>query len=198
MTQRLRTRIVTATTLGLMVLGAVPAHAEAPGAQTAPTYSTETAPLPGHYVPEEFAQGRMIPGVGIGVLGGTPDGTAFSMNGTLDYFIDDQVSVGPLAQVAFTGDQTLLGLSGQAKYWFLLPNTNGRSRAAIQAGMGIAHADFLHDDTALLIPLGVEYGYSLPSGVDLTATALLNFTNLKPGNGSNGDVMPGITFGVQF
>jgi hypothetical protein len=184
--------------LGLLILSGAPgARAQSPSS-AAPTYSTEAGPLPGYVPPDELTEGRLIPGGGLGFLGNTPDGTAFAVNGSLDYFVDDQVSLGPLVQMGFTGDQALLGLSGQGKYWFLLPGTNGRSRAAITAGLGFMHADFRGDDTSFLIPIGVEYGYSLPSGVDLTATALVNFSDLQPGFGSDGEVMPGVTFGVQF
>jgi hypothetical protein len=43
-------------------------------------------------------------GAAIGFLGYTPDGTAFATNFHADYFLNHQISVGPLAQLAVTGD----------------------------------------------------------------------------------------------
>ena len=74
----------------------------------------------------------------------------------------------------------------------------GLGRFVVQGGLGFIHADFRRDDTSWLIPLGVGYDYTLPSGTALTATALLNFTNLETGGGSEADVMPGIFFGGRF
>ena len=60
-------------------------------------------------------------GAAIGFLGYTQDGTAFATNVHADYFLNRQVSVGPLAQLAVTGDLFQFGLSGQGKYWLDLP-----------------------------------------------------------------------------
>lgn len=43
-------------------------------------------------------------GAAIGFLGNTPDGTAFATNVHADYFLNRQISVGPLTQLAVTGD----------------------------------------------------------------------------------------------
>ena len=146
----------------------------------------------------ELQAGQWKGGGGVGLLGSTPDGTAFAMNGNMDYFVNEHVSVGPLLQVGVTGDMALVGLSGQGKYWIDLPGTSGRGKLALQSGIGFAHADFRQDDTSWLVPLGVGYDYTLESGTSLTATALVNFTNLHTGFGSGADVMPGFTFGVRF
>ena len=57
----------------------------------------------------------------IGFLDNTPDGTAFARNFHAEYFLNHQISVGPLAQLAVTEDLFQFGLSGQAKYWLDLP-----------------------------------------------------------------------------
>ena len=60
-------------------------------------------------------------GAAIGFLANTPDGTAFATNFHADYFLNHQISVGPLAQLAVTGDLFQFGFSGQGKYWLDLP-----------------------------------------------------------------------------
>jgi hypothetical protein len=43
-------------------------------------------------------------GAAIGFIGDTPDRTALATNFHADYFLNRQISVGPLAQLAVTGD----------------------------------------------------------------------------------------------
>ena len=187
------------TMLALAILVAVAVHGAAALSEGSdagtPTYSAGRS---AYASGSELSAGRWVGGGGAGVLGSTPDGAAFAMNGSAEYFVSDNVSIGPLVQVGFTGDQTLLGVSGQGKYWIDLPGTSGRGKLALQGGLGFAHADFRAGDTSWLVPIGVSYDYSLPSGMSLTATTLVNFTNLRTGAGSGADVMPGLTFGVRF
>ncbi len=147
--------------------------------------------------PEQSA-GRWTSGSSMGFLGSTPDGTALALNGDLDYHVTDQFSVGPLVQVGVTDDMTQVGLSGQGKYGIPIPGTQGRGKFTLQGGMGFIHSDFLHNDTSWLVPLGAGYEYALESGVDLTATSLVNITDLHTGAGTGADVMPGFAVGVRF
>lgn len=137
-------------------------------------------------------------GVGIGFLANTPDDTAFATNLNVDYFLDDHWSLGPLVQLAFTDDLALYGFSGQAKYWFPAWDTAGRTRPYAQAGVGLVHAAFQRDDTSWLVPLGIGLQHTLDNGVGLYGAFLLNFTDLDTGRGTDADLMPGVTFGVQF
>jgi hypothetical protein len=148
-------------------------------------------------VPESQA-GRWTAGSSMGFLGSTPDGTALAMNGQVDYGVTDRVSVGPLLQVGLTDDQTLVGLSPQVKYGIDMPGTHGRGKLVLQGGVGFAHSDFLGDDTSWLVPLGVGYDYTLQSGLSLTATSMVNFTDLHTGGGTGADVMPGFLVGLRF
>jgi len=134
----------------------------------------------------------------LGLVGSTPDGTAFGMNGHVDYFVNDRLSIGPLLQLGVTDDMTLVGLSGQGTYRLPLPGTGGRGKLALQSGIGFAHADFRADDTSWLVPLGIGYEHTLESGTVLNATSLVNFTDLHTGAGTGADVMPGLMFGVRF
>ncbi len=137
-------------------------------------------------------------GTSMGFLGSTPDGAALAFNGNGEYFIEPNVSVGPLLQTAFTDDMAMVGLSGQAKVYLDIPNTQGRARMAMQAGVGFAGADFRSDDASWLVPLGIGYEYSVSPRVSLSATGLVNFTHLRTGAGSGADVMPGFSFGIRF
>lgn len=75
-------------------------------------------------------------GAAIGFLANTPDGTAFATNFLAEYFLNHQISVGPLAQLAVTGDLFQFGLSGQGKYWLDLPGLDKRLKMNRQGGSG--------------------------------------------------------------
>lgn len=137
-------------------------------------------------------------GAAIGFLGNTPDGTAFATNVHADYFLNHQISVGPLAQLAVTGDLFQFGLSGQGKYWFDLPGLDKRLKMNLQGGLGFLHADLYRSDTSFLIPIGVGLDFALNQQVSLTSTFLLNFTDVDTGRGTDANVMPGLTFGARF
>lgn len=144
------------------------------------------------------APGQWSAGGGMGLLGATPSGTAFALNAHADNFMNRYFSIGPLLQVAFVGSLSQVGLSGQAKYWFDIPDTSNRVKIVVQGGLGILHADRLDSDTSWLIPLGVGLDYALTQKMALTANFLLNFTDIDTGHGKDAHVMPGLTFGVRF
>lgn len=146
----------------------------------------------------DLRQGSWTGGGGIGFLGNTPDSTAFALNFNADYFFAAQLSVGPLVQFAFTGDLFQMGASGQGKYWFTLPGADNRLKLNIQGGIGVLYADRFKSDTSWLIPIGVGLDYALNNNLALTATFLLNFTDVNTGRGSDASVMPGLNFGVRF
>ena len=131
----------------------------------------------------ELRQGTWTSGGGIGFLGNTPDSTAFALNLNADYFIASQLSVGPLVQFAFTGDSFQMGASGQVKYWFHLLGVDNRLKLNIQGGVGLLYADRFKSDTSWLIPIGVGLDYALNNNLALTATFLLNFTDVNTGRG---------------
>lgn len=146
----------------------------------------------------EPAAGTWTGGGSIGFLANTPDGTAFAFNLHADGFLNRNISLGPLLQLAFTGDMNQVGFSGQAKYWIDLPGTDNRAKLVLQGGIGFVHSDFFQGDTSWLIPIGVGFDYKVTQLVSLTADFLLNFTDLDTGAGTGADVMPGLTFGVRF
>ncbi len=137
-------------------------------------------------------------GAAIGFLANTPDGTAFATNFHADYFLTHQISVGPLAQLAVTGDLFQFGFSGQGKYWLDLPGLDKRLKMNLQGGLGFLHADLHRSDTSFLIPIGVGLDFALNEQVSLISTFLLNFTDVDTGRGTDASVMPGLTFGIRF
>ena len=136
-------------------------------------------------------------GGGIGFLAETPDDTAFTVNLFGDRYLNDRVSVGPLAQFGFTGDLALYAFSGQMKYWIPLRDIDSRTRFFTQAGVGIVHAAFREDDTSWIVPLGFGIDHQMEN-VAVYAAFLVNLTDLDTGRGSDADVMPGVTFGAKF
>ena len=136
-------------------------------------------------------------GISGGLLGNTPDGTAFALNADAEYVVGPHFSLGPLAQLALTGNLFQIGLSGQAKYWIDTSGLSTGTRMNVQGGIGFVHTNFLTADTSWLIPLGVGLDYPLGSRIALTATFLLNLTDLHTSGGST-TVMPGLTVGIRF
>ncbi len=146
----------------------------------------------------DLKTGTLSGGGAIGFLANTPDGTAFAFNANADYFVHQNVSFGPLFQLAATGDLFQFGLSGQGKLWIDLPGTEHKARLVLQGGFGFLHSDFIEADTSWLIPLGVGLDYAISPKINVTATFLLNFTDVDTGGGTGAHVMPGLTFGVRF
>lgn len=142
--------------------------------------------------------GTLSGGGAIGFLADTPDGAAFAVNVNADYFINPNVSVGPLFQLAATGDLSQLGFSGQGKIWIDLPGAERRTKLTLQGGLGFLHSDLFDSDTSWLIPIGIGLDYAMSPKISLTATFLLNFTDIDTGRGTDAHVMPGLTFGVRF
>jgi hypothetical protein len=137
-------------------------------------------------------------GGAIGFLANTPDGAAFAFNVNADYFLNRNVSFGPLFQLAATGELSQFGVSGQGKFWIDLPGAENRARLTLQGGMGFVHSDLVGSDTSWLMPIGVGVDYMLTTKVSFTTTFLLNFTDLDTGPGGDAHVMPGLTFGLRF
>ena len=167
-----------------------------PASGRSATDGTDTVKSSAPYTQDRY--GRWSAGAGSGILFDTPDGTAFGVDAHADYFVSENVSLGPLLQLGFTDDMTQVGISGQGKYWADLPGTNGRDRLSLQSGIGFIHADVFRSDTSWLVPLGIGYGHTLDSGVELEVASFVNFTDLHTGFGTGADVMPGFRFGVRF
>ena len=162
--------------------------------------------------PTDGGMGRWSGGTGIGFLAGTPDGVEFALNGHLDYFISEDISIGPLVQYAGAGDDFLFGLTVQGKYWWAIPGTDNQTKLVMQGGIGFARAgvrepEIGYGDTfsSFLIPLGIGVDHAVNERVSVTADFMVNITALGREfrvAGREADfhtnVMPGLYFGVRF
>ena len=146
----------------------------------------------------ESKVGTWTPSAHAGIVFDTPDGTAPQFTGSVERFLTEEISIGPMVQTAFTGDLAQFGVSGQVKYWMDIADAVKDSALVFQAGIGFIHADVNSDDTSWLIPLGMGIDYALNEEQSLTADLLVSFTDLHTGRGSNADVMPAIMVGLRF
>jgi len=127
--------------------------------------------------------GRLIFGAGLGLQANTPDGTAFGLGFSGDYYFTQGFSVGPLLQFGITGDLFQFGLTGQAKYTFDLGPIPAL-KPHVEAGLGFIYSDLdrgrwrSEDDVSFLIPLGIGAEYRLTDSISLDTNFLFNFTDL--------------------
>jgi hypothetical protein len=134
----------------------------------------------------ERRTGKFVLGAGLGLQGNTPDGTAFALGVSGDYYLTQGFSLGPLFQLGLTGDLVHLGLSAQAKYTFDLPRIPAL-KPHVEGGVGFLHAD-LHRpggderDTNFLIPIGIGTEYRLNDRIILDTTLFFNFTDVDVRN----------------
>ncbi len=132
---------------------------------------------------EDKRAGRFILGGGLGLQASTPDGTAFALGFTGDYYLTQGFSIGPLLQMGFTGDLFQLGFTGQAKYTFDIKEIPAL-KPHIEAGIGFIYADLdrsggrSEDDVSFLFPLGIGAEYRLTNSLSLDTNFLFNFTDL--------------------
>ena len=135
---------------------------------------------------QDLSSGRWSGGMGAGFLGSTPDGIAeFAINAHADYFIAERLSLGPLAQYAGGGNDFLIGLSAQAKYWWDIPGTERLVKLVLQGGVGFVRAGIKDTDSGIantygsfLLPIGIGIEYALTPRLAVTANFLLNITSL--------------------
>ena len=127
--------------------------------------------------------GRFIFGAGLGLQANTPDGTAFALGFSGEYYFTQGFSIGPLLQLGFTGDLFQFGLTGKAKYTFDLKEIPAL-KPHIEAGIGFIYADLdrgrwrSENDVSFLFPLGIGAEYRLTNSISLDNTFLFNFTDL--------------------
>jgi opacity protein-like surface antigen len=126
---------------------------------------------------------RFIFGAGLGLQANTPDGTAFALGLSGDYYFTQGFSIGPLLQMGFTGDLFQLGFTAQGKYTFDLKEIPAL-KPHIEAGIGFIYADLdrgrlrSENDVSFLFPLGIGAEYRLTKSISLDNTFLFNFTDL--------------------
>jgi hypothetical protein len=157
-----------------------------------------------------LAAGRWSGGAGVGFWANTPDGVEFALKSHAEYFWTRTFSVGPLAQYAGAGNDHLVGVSVQAKHWWVVPGT--RVRLAAQGGLGYLWGDIEDADTgaavtdsSFLIPLGIALDYAVSRRVAVTVEVLVNLTSfgekVRVGDREvdlRTSVMPALFLGVRF
>jgi Outer membrane protein beta-barrel domain len=155
--------------------------------------------------------GQWSGGAGVGFLANMSDGPEFGLTGHADYFLTQRLSVGPLVQYAGAGNDIVVGVSTQARYWWNI-RASGKAKLVVQGGIGFAWADIEDTDsgaagtyTSFVIPVGVGLDYAVTGRVAVTADLLLNFTSLGEHVRAGGRevdlhtiVMPGLFLGVRF
>jgi hypothetical protein len=177
--------------LMMSIVGVPPlAHADAPGG----------------------TRGGWSGGAGVGFLANTPDGVEFALKGHADYFWAPRFSVGPLALYAGVGNDFVLGVSAQAKYWWEIPRTRRPVKLVVQGGIGFVRAGIEDSDSGItgtyssfLIPVGVGADYAVSRTIAVTVDVLVNVTALGERARAGGrqvdlytNVMPGLYLGIRF
>lgn len=147
------------------------------------------------YEPRAGAWAASVAG---GILGNTPDGTAFAGNLNAERSFTESFSLGPLLQVAATSEGYQFGVSGQAKFWMDLHLADTPTKLTLEAGGGFLHANWVTSGTSWLVPLGIGIDYPLARKFSVISTLLLNFTHIDAGLGQGTHLMPGITVGIRF
>jgi hypothetical protein len=147
----------------------------------------------------ESRTGKFALGLGVGLAGDTPDGTAFATGASVDYYLTQGLSIGPLLQTGFTDDLFQFGLSAQVKYTFDLPRIR-ELKPHFEGGIGFLHADLNRSggdesDTGYLIPIGMGVEYKLNDRLSLDTTLHFNFTDV---NVRNEDFFLTWLVGVRF
>ena len=159
----------------------------------------------------DLRPGQGSGGAGIGFLANTPDGPEFGLMAYADYFLASRLSVGPLVQYGGVGNDVVVALSVQVKYWWSLL-ASGRARLVIQAGIGAIGADIEDADTgattsdaSFVVPLGIGIDYAVTPRVALTADLIVNATALGEVVSVGGrdvdlrtSVIPAVFLGVRF
>ena len=129
--------------------------------------------------------------VSIGIQGGgmvSPDMVGAMVN--LDYFITDEISVGPYFQTGGSDDDSYWGLSGQVKYSAaLVSNNNVRPYGHI--GIGFIEPDFKNgaDEFTYLFPIGGGIEFGINDMLSLDMGAIFNVSE---------DSFAGLAFGVRL
>jgi hypothetical protein len=78
---------------------------------------------------------RWSGGAGVGFLANSPDGPEPALAGHAEYLVTERLAVGPLVQYAGAGNDVIVGLSVQVRYWTSIL-ASGRAKLVIQGAPG--------------------------------------------------------------
>jgi hypothetical protein len=127
-------------------------------------------------------------GSGLGFTSGTVDGTVFTLGFNLDYYIDRNFSIGPMALISPAGDLFQIAMAGVGRYHFRF--NNGVNLVPF-VGFGLIHADLDRgsgpslidrNDTSWYVPIGMSLEYQVVHNIAITSTLIVNLhdINLAP------------------
>ncbi|GEM_PF-1472242 len=109
-----------------------------------------------------------------GAIGLTFDPDLVGVELGVDYYVTNEVAVGPLIIAAMNGEDNIWGLSGQAKYSARLAE-NDVVRPYGHVGIGFINLDLDHDRktrTEFLFPIGGGFEFELNDDMTLDVNAL--------------------------
>jgi hypothetical protein len=160
--------------------GLVSAQSEEPAKAPAAAPSGSISSRSGHF------------GAG-GCLGFTVDPDLFAGQAGAEYYVTNEVAVGPLLQGGTGGGGRFWSLAGMVKYSAPLRNTE-LARPYAEAGIGFANLyfdDLNHGDhtTTFIFPIGGGLEFELTDQVTLDANILFDISE---------DVFVGLYFGGRF
>jgi hypothetical protein len=121
--------------------------------------------------------GHFAFGFGFGPLLSTESGSILGLGFTGDYFLTNELSLGPLLQVGFDTNYSQVGLSAQIKYTFDLA-ANPMVHPNVQGGLGFINASDGRSQTDFLMPIGGGIDVEVAKHLFLNSTLLLNITGL--------------------
>lgn len=158
-----------------------------------------------------FAQGLVLKraadqnwgfGVDLGLLNGTTDRLVFALGGNVDYYVAENLSVGPMVQIAPGADFTQINswavakLHFRTKYVDVAPFTgSGLTWARVGAGRLRSKSD---DDASLSMVLGLELQFGLIANFAFAVSGMYAVYNLDFGEAGKDRGMGALMFGVRF
>lgn len=134
--------------------------------------------------------GRFTIGGGLGL---TEDPSLYGLLVNVNYYITDEISVGPLLQYDFKDEDHIFGVAGMVKYNAVLGGSNV-VRPYGEAGIGFI--EFKHEDlfdgdkkNTYLFPVGGGMEFKLNDSLSLDSTLLFNLTE---------EIFIGLFIGVNY
>ena len=120
----------------------------------------------------------------LGLWTGTTNNTTFALGFGLDYYMDQNFSLGGMALFTPIGDLTQIGMAAVAKYHLRL---NSGFNLVPFAGAGFLHADLNRgsgpskidrNDTSHFIPLGMSLEYQVGPKIAFATTLMVNLHHI--------------------
>ena len=117
-------------------------------------------------------------GLGFGPMLSTESGSIIGVDVSGNYFLTNELSVGPLLQMGFDDSFNQIGLSAQVKYMFDLA-ANPKVHPHLEAGFGLIYANDGRSETEFLLPFGGGVDVEVAKRLFLNSTLLLNVSGLR-------------------